>query len=66
LHILQENHKYGPIDKAVDIIKFVNKGKPLDVYEEFYIYIATKGKEVMNEEHVVENSVLFDLIIDYD
>jgi hypothetical protein len=50
----------------MDILKVVKKGKQLDAYEKFYIYKATKKKQVMNEQHVVENNVLFDLIIDHD
>jgi hypothetical protein len=60
LCILQENYKYGPIEKTTDIHKVVNKGKQLDAYEKFYIYKATKRKQVMNQQHVVSNYVLFD------
>jgi hypothetical protein len=32
LHILQENHEYGPIDKVLYILKVENKGKQLYIY----------------------------------
>jgi hypothetical protein len=50
----------------MDILKVVNKGKQLDAYAKFHNYKATKRKLVMNEQHVEENNVLFDLIIDRD
>jgi hypothetical protein len=64
LHILQENHEYGPIDKIMNILKPQSKGKPLDVYERFYIYKANKQKIIMKEQHVEVNNILFDLITD--
>jgi hypothetical protein len=45
LHILQENHEYGPIDKIMNILKLQSKGKHLDVYERFHIYKANKQKK---------------------
>jgi hypothetical protein len=38
IHILQENHEYGLIDKTMEILKVANKGKYLDIWER-YIYI---------------------------
>jgi hypothetical protein len=31
-----------------------------------FIFIKQQKKQVVNEQHVVENNVLFDLIIDHD
>jgi hypothetical protein len=37
VHILQENHEYGPIDKTMEILKVANKGKHLGIWERYYI-----------------------------
>jgi hypothetical protein len=66
VHMLKENHEYGPIEEVMNVIKMENEGKQLDVYERFYIYKATKQKYVMNEQHSDVNNVLFGLIIDYE
>jgi hypothetical protein len=42
VHILQENHEYGPNDKIRNILKLKSKGKHLDVYERFYIKLTNK------------------------
>jgi hypothetical protein len=46
LHILQEKHEYGRIEKIINIFKLQNKGKQLDAYERFHIYKANKQKEL--------------------
>jgi hypothetical protein len=63
MHIFQENREYGPIGKTMEILKVANKGKYLDIWERFYIYIyKTSGfKHVLNE-----TNVLFNLLISYD
>jgi type II secretory pathway predicted ATPase ExeA len=66
IHMLKENHEYGPIEKVMNVLKVENKGKQLDVNERFYIYKATQQKYVMNEQHADVNNVLFYLIIDCD
>jgi hypothetical protein len=43
VHVLQENHEYGPTDKTMEILKVANKGKYLDIWERFYIYIRHLG-----------------------
>jgi hypothetical protein len=37
VHILQENHEHGPIDKTIEILIVANKGKYLDILERFYL-----------------------------
>jgi hypothetical protein len=66
VHILQEIHDYGPIDKTMEILKVANKGKYLDIWEKFYIYETSRFKHVLNEQYVSETNVLFDLLINYD
>jgi hypothetical protein len=66
LHILQENHEYGPTEKIMNILKLQNKVRHLDVYERFYIYKANKQNIIMKEQNVEVNNVLFDLITVYD
>jgi hypothetical protein len=34
--------------------------------KKMHIYKATKRKQVMKEQYVVENNILFDIIIDHD
>jgi hypothetical protein len=66
LNILQQNHKYGPIDKTMDILRVASKSKYLDVLERLYIYKTAKCKQVLNEQYVGFTNVLFNLILDYD
>jgi hypothetical protein len=73
VHILQENHEYGQIDKTMEILKVANKEKYLDIWERLYIhtYIHTyrqtsRFKHVLNEQHIGETNVPFDLLINYD
>jgi hypothetical protein len=66
---LEENHEYGPIDKTMEILKVANKiFRYLDIWERFYIYIykTSRFKHVLNEQHIGETTVLFDLLINYD
>jgi hypothetical protein len=65
MHILQHDHEYGPIDKTLEILKIVNKGKYLDVLERFHIYRASKCKEILNEQYATESNALFDLVINH-
>jgi hypothetical protein len=50
----------------MEMLKVANKGKYLDIWERFYIYKTSKFKHVLNEQHVGETNVLFDLLINYD
>jgi hypothetical protein len=50
----------------MDIIKVSQKGKNFDILERFYIYKATRSKIILNEQHVIDPNVLFDVIIDKD
>jgi hypothetical protein len=63
IRMLKENHKYGPTEEVMNVLKVENKGKQLDVCETFYIYKAKK-QNVLNEQHADVNTVLFDLIFD--
>jgi hypothetical protein len=64
-HFLQQNHAYGPIDQTMKTLKIANKSKYLNVMEGLYIY-KTKCKEILNEQHIGESNVLFDLALKYD
>jgi hypothetical protein len=57
LHILQQNHEYGPIDQTAKELKIVSKSKYLNVMEKLYIYETTKCKEILNEQHIDESNV---------
>ena len=37
-HIIDNRHKYSDINTNMQVIKFCNKGKYMNAYEEFYIY----------------------------
>jgi hypothetical protein len=66
MYILQQNHKYGPTDKTMDILRVASKGKYLDVLERLYIYKTAKCKQILNKQYVGESNILFDLILDHD
>jgi hypothetical protein len=44
LHMLQYKHEYSTIEKTLDVLKVVQKGKQLDVLERSHIYIKQVDK----------------------
>jgi hypothetical protein len=65
-HILQFSHEYGAIDNTLEILKTVNKGILLDVIERFHIYKTNNVKQIMNEQHVDDYNVLFEILLKHD
>jgi hypothetical protein len=48
------------------VLKIANKSKYLNVTEKLYIYKTTKCKEILNEQHVGQSNVLFNLALKYE
>jgi hypothetical protein len=46
IHMLKENHEYGPIEQVTNVLKIENKGKQLDVYERFK-FIKQQNKNML-------------------
>jgi DUF1680 family protein len=67
LHMLQFSHEYGTIENTLEVLKVVQKGKLLDVIERFYIYIykASKQKQIMNEQYITDQNILFEILLKY-
>jgi hypothetical protein len=64
--MLQFSHEYGTIDNTLEISKIVNKGNLLDVIERFHIYKTNKVKQIVNEQYVDDQNVLFEILLRYD
>jgi len=63
--MLQFSHEYGTIENTLEVLKIVQKGKLLDVIERFYIYKASKQKQIMNEQYVTDQNILFEMLLKY-
>jgi hypothetical protein len=63
--MLQFSHEYGTIENTLEVLKIVQKGKLLDVIERFYLYKASKQKQIMNEQYVTDQNILFEMLLIY-
>jgi hypothetical protein len=61
--MLQYKHEYDTIEKTLDVLKVVQKGKQLDVLERFYIYKVSRQKHIMNEQYITDQNVLFEMLL---
>jgi hypothetical protein len=61
--MLQFSHKYGTIENTLDVLKIVKKGKLLDVLERFCVYKASRQKQIMNEQYITDQNILFEMLL---
>ena len=51
LHILNNNHEYGPINTTMTLLKQITKTSLLIPYEQFYIQLHNHHKELTLEQN---------------
>jgi hypothetical protein len=58
VHILKNNHEYGPINTTMSLLKQITKTAPLIPCEQFYIQ-SHYYKELAPEQNTVENNPVY-------
>jgi hypothetical protein len=51
-HRVDHQHEYGKKEEAVEILKVINKGNFMDIYERCYILKCSKMGICLNEQYV--------------
>jgi hypothetical protein len=62
MHILNNNHQYGPIEETLQLITPCNKGTRMNCLENFYIQLHQKLGSLIEEQNTYEYNTLFALI----
>ena len=62
LHILNNNHEFGPINTTVSLLKQITKTSLLLPYEQYYIQSHYYHKKLIPEQNTGENNPLCQLI----
>jgi hypothetical protein len=67
-HLLENQHSIESIDKIMDIIHIIKKGKMMDTIEKFYIYIYRKTKlnNQIDDKLTVKPNVIFETVVRQD
>ena len=63
LHILNNRHEYGPIDKTMKLLKPVNSTTLLHPYELFFMQSLQKADRLISEQNPEEPHPLLQLAI---
>jgi hypothetical protein len=64
LHVLNNNHEYGPINTTTSFLTQITKTPLLIPYEQHYIQSHYSHKELIPEQNTGENNPLYQLIFD--
>jgi hypothetical protein len=64
LHILKNNHEYGPINSTITLLKQITKASLLIPYENFHIQSHSYHKELILGQNTGENNPMYQLIFD--
>jgi hypothetical protein len=48
----------------MDVLIVSHKGKNLDILQRLHIYKAAKKKPILNEQHISDSNVFFDILLD--
>jgi len=62
LHILNNKHKYGPINDTMTLLKHINKISLLLPYEQLYIRSYHQQKQFISEKYIGEHNPIYQLI----
>jgi len=62
LHILNNKHKYGPINDTMTLLKHIDKTTLLLPYEQLYIQSYHHHKQLIPEQHIGEHNPMYQLI----
>jgi hypothetical protein len=62
LHILNNQHEYGPMQDTMNLIKSCKKGRHMNITENLYIQLFHREQLLIDEQYVMEINPLFQLI----
>jgi len=63
LHILQNRHEYGPMNKTMRLLKQVNKTASLIPYERLYIQTLHQAGKLIPQQYPGDPNPLFQAVI---
>ena len=61
LHILNNQHEFGPARNTIKLIKQCNKHRNSSLWENFYIQNYSRNHQLINEQSKPEYNILYDL-----
>ena len=62
LHILNNRHEYGPMDRVMKILKPCRKGKLMNTWETMFIQLHHRNRSLITEQQRSEHNPLYDLV----
>ena len=65
LHILNNQHEYGPIEKTMTLLKPLKQPSLLIPYEHFFIQSLHKTGRLISEQHAGEPNPLLQMAINH-
>ena len=63
LHILQNRHKYGPMDNTMILLKHINNQNLLLPYEQYHIQALHHNRKLIPEQSPGDTNLLFQAVI---
>jgi len=63
LHILNNRHEYGPLEKTMSLLKPLNNTSLLTPYEQFFIQALHKSGKLISEQNPGEPNPLLQMAI---
>jgi hypothetical protein len=61
MHILYNNHEYGPITETMRLLKHCNKSMTMNCWEDLFIQQYRKENKLITEQQTTEPNQLFKL-----
>jgi hypothetical protein len=55
-HILDQGHKYGPMEQIMELIEYARKGNIVAIKENYYIYKFKQRKELIEEQNSTKDN----------
>ena len=62
LHILNNRHEYGPMNRVMKILKPCRKGKLMNTWETMFIQLHHRNRSLITEQQRSEHNPLYDLV----
>ena len=62
-HLLDEGHKFGPMEIIMDIIQYAKKGKMMDALERSHIYELTHRVTQINDKLTVQKNPILETLV---
>jgi hypothetical protein len=62
-HLLENGHAFGKTGDVMEIVYFSKKGTHMDTIVTFFIYIATKKGNQLNDKNTVSHNKVFQVVL---